>query len=517
MAPKQNRSTAARHRSRNRAVPSSRPRSQRRASRRSSRVSRRGTPALRGGVRFAPEDDTALREAVNLMKTNRPTALTLYGPLRTWDTSRVVDFSEVFESFTFEDQQPGGDDDITGWDTSAATAMKGMFRRCQNFDQALRFDTSNVTSMMEMFDHCFRFNQPVDFDTVAVTNMDQMFFYCLNFNQPVNFVTPSLTTTFCMFMCCEKFNQPVNLNTASVRVMSSMFERCSAFNQPLNFNTQNVTRYDSMFEDCSAFNQPLNRWFHRPTRSEDALDDMVIGCVSFQSPVFAMSVVEYDQSGLDRTPLGRLPLMIDALEDADRVAARDQGNQSNLDEQGRLIKQGSVAAATQARTVNRNMPSHLMDSSRDLDLEQAWTPTAGRQKTEQEKREGERDLLRTRVEHLRARIEGIEGTVIRRRQALAANKADLKQRFDTLLETVRHRAQQQPPGPGQTEQERIKLAELAAALTDNNTKDQALLKESAPLRIRLEITEREAERAERAAGAGAGADNGPPAKRARHF
>jgi hypothetical protein len=64
---------------------------------------------------------------------------------------------------------------------------------------------------------------------------------------------------------------------------------------------------------------------------------MFEGCVSFQGPVFQMSVFEYDRSGLYHTPLGQSKVMQKALEGARNVA--------NPVTQGRIITQASIEAA----------------------------------------------------------------------------------------------------------------------------------------------------------------------------
>ena len=349
MAPKQKRSSA-RRRSRARAGPGSR------APRRSSRVSRRGTPALRGGFREVSQeiyrlyhyDDVtiALREAVTLMREDRLTALTRFGPLRTWDTSLVPCFKDVFENFAFEDQRPGGDDDITGWNTQAAITMSNMFGGCYNFNQPLEFDTRNVTDMTDMFQGCSNFNQPLEFDTRNVTDMKAMFSGCYNFNQPLEFDTLNVTDMADMFAGCSNFNQPLNFNdTRAVTNMSDMFYGCAAFNQPLNFDTSAVTDMSFMFFGCTAFNQPLNAFTHVPeVINTDMLRRMFLGCDHFQGPVFPMSLSEVTDSGLLETPLGQSDLMQETIQVASRVF-RAGSVASRVRRQGRLIAQGSVAAA----------------------------------------------------------------------------------------------------------------------------------------------------------------------------
>ena len=310
---KQNKLTTQRQ-AHDRAVPRSRPSP--RTSRHRKRLLRQG--ALRGGVYFIPE--TTLLEAITLMKTDRPTALIRFGPLRTWDTSRVQNFSKVFSSFTFMDQQVGGDDNISGWDTTGATDMSEMFFNCQNFNQALDFQTSNVITMARMFKGCIKFNQPVNFVTEAVmdmsemfnmanfhvneeipffykyqsafnqaltfqsnrvTNMNNMFRGCIALNQPINLITNTVTHMNFMFKGCRAFNQPVTFVTDSVTDMTAMFSGCSAFNQPVTFVTQAVTSMTAMFSGCSAFNQPVTF----VTQAVTSMTAMFLECRAFNQPI----------------------------------------------------------------------------------------------------------------------------------------------------------------------------------------------------------------------------------------
>lgn len=248
------------------------------------------------------------------MTANRSLALARYGPLREWNTERVQNFDRALAGYMFRSQGAGEDDDITGWNTSAATVMSDMFDGCGSFNQPLRFDTHNVRWMDAMFRGCTAFNQPLMFDTRAVINMQTMFAFCARFNQPVHFDTRAVTS------------------------MWAMFTYCTAFNQPLAFDTHNVDM-NAMFANCTAFNQPLHKWHHQPSL-EGRLSQIVgmfENCRSFKSPVFAMSVFEYDASRLRTTPLGQSAVMEEALRRAERV--------NDPAEQGRIILLASLRAA----------------------------------------------------------------------------------------------------------------------------------------------------------------------------
>jgi hypothetical protein len=250
------------------------------------------------------------------MNGNRPAALARYGPLREWNTENLQNFDRALAGYMFRGGQGAGeDDDITGWNTSAATVMSDMFDGCRTFNQLLRFDTHNVRRMDAMFRGCTAFNQPLIFDTRAVTSMRTMFAFCATFNQPVHFDTHAVTS------------------------MWSMFVYCTAFNQPLAFDTHNVEMMGDMFANCTAFNQPLHKWHHQPSvRGRlSQIIGMFKNCRSFNSPVFAMSVNDYDASRLGTTPLGQSAVMEEALRRAERV--------NDPAEQGRIILLASLRAA----------------------------------------------------------------------------------------------------------------------------------------------------------------------------
>lgn len=268
--------------------------------------------------RFRPADSESLRTAVIDMTENRVEALEAYGALRTWDTQDVISFDRAFCGYPFDgDQGADADDDITGWDTSAAQSMNSMFNGCTTF------------------------NQPLDFNTVAVVDMRGM------------------------FSGCTAFNQRIFFNTASVRNMEGMFSGCAAFNQPLGFNTRALVGMRGMFQGCTAFNQPLHQWIHQPEFYTGNIQYMFQGCASFQSAVFTMTLNEYWASGLRETPLGQSEVMTKKL--ARWISNYRRANQLDDDaalvEEGRAIRDLSREAACAARM--RAAPDNGYRANRD--------------------------------------------------------------------------------------------------------------------------------------------------------
>ena len=66
-------------------------------------------------------DNNKLRNAVHLWTYNKSIALSRFGHISTWNTSRVTDMSYLFW------RNAGFNDDISSWDTSNVTNMIEMF------------------------------------------------------------------------------------------------------------------------------------------------------------------------------------------------------------------------------------------------------------------------------------------------------------------------------------------------------------------------------------------------------
>ena len=122
-------------------------------------------------VFYPMKDSDELREAVTLWLRDESKAITKYGYIRLWDTSKVTDMSYMFyDAKEFNE-------DISLWDTSNVTDMSYMFQ-CTNFNQDIGvWDTSNVTNVSWMFHDAYNFNQDIGrWDTSKVTNMSMMFY-----------------------------------------------------------------------------------------------------------------------------------------------------------------------------------------------------------------------------------------------------------------------------------------------------------------------------------------------------
>ena len=150
------------------------------------------------------------------------------------DTSEITDMSHIFTNSKFNDiHSTNGiglhNGDISNWDVSNVTDMRGMFAFAEKFNRPLnKWDVSNVTNMDGMFTCTRKFDQALNNWNVSnVTNMHGMFEYALKFNQILN-----------------------SWNVSNVTNMSEMFFG-TPFNQALdNWNVSNVTSMSRMFEDA---------------------------------------------------------------------------------------------------------------------------------------------------------------------------------------------------------------------------------------------------------------------------
>ena len=172
-----------------------------------------------------------------------------------------------FETFTsgelvFQDNEKLVSD-ITNWDTSRVTTMKGMFSYTSNFNQDItNWDTSNVTNMEDMFLSCYDFSINLfGLDVSKVTNTNHMFYKCFKFNGTVPAFGPLLQSAIRMFYDCTIFNQPLShLDVSGLQNANSMFLACTTFNQDISGWRPQITNANSMFNYTPFFNSDLNDW-----------------------------------------------------------------------------------------------------------------------------------------------------------------------------------------------------------------------------------------------------------------
>ena len=157
------------------------------------------------------------------------------------DISKVIDMSSMFRRASEFNH------DISGWDVSAVTNMKGMFDQT-NFNRDIgNWNVSSVESMQGMFANTTYFNQSISkWNVSAVNNMSNMFFYAEKFNQDIGgWDVSKVTSMQNMFFYAEKFNQDIgDWDVSAVTNMEGMFDR----------SVLSVVNYDSLLSGWSDIN-----------------------------------------------------------------------------------------------------------------------------------------------------------------------------------------------------------------------------------------------------------------------
>ena len=155
--------------------------------------------------------------------------------------------------------------DVSGFDTSNVTSMRGMFASCSNLTSITgldSFDTSKVTNMYAMFSECEALTS-IDvssFNTSNVANMSFMFFQCNaleSITELNHFDTSNVTTLKQMFYCCYALTSIdlSSFDTSKVTDMASIFYACHnliTIYASDSFVTTSVTSSTNMFASCST-------------------------------------------------------------------------------------------------------------------------------------------------------------------------------------------------------------------------------------------------------------------------
>lgn len=203
-----------------------------------------------------------------------------------WDTSRVTDCSYLFfepthdleEDWILFESAEIFNVDISRWDTSSCTSMKGMFSGAVNFNQDLSmFNTQWVTDMSQMFENAHAFDQDLrTFNTHRVTDMSRMFQYASEFaGRGLETWDVSRVESFhAMFSYASSFEgQGVDRwNVSAASDFSSMFEGATVFNEDIgDWTLRKDVDVRNMFHNAKSFRQALC-WDLNTTQKLDLLD-----------------------------------------------------------------------------------------------------------------------------------------------------------------------------------------------------------------------------------------------------
>lgn len=198
----------------------------------------------------------------NIYFSNGQIIREIKGRISHWDTSNVIDMSEMFYEYSKEIP------DISSWDVSSVSNMRMMFFN-SNFNGTIdEWDTRSVLSFERMFEKS-SFDKPIgSWNTESAENMEAMFAQS-NFNQDIsNWDVSKVIHMAYMFANNNKFDQPIgNWNVGKVKNMSGMFQSWpydsrpnSIFNQDISgWDTSSVLDMSGMFYN-SVFNQPIGNW-----------------------------------------------------------------------------------------------------------------------------------------------------------------------------------------------------------------------------------------------------------------
>ena len=215
--------------------------------------------------------DDNIQQAVTLWLENKSKAITQYGHISDWDTSKVTNMNNLIDNRFF-------DEDLSRWDTSIVTNMSDMFRDAMAFKSELNthvvtkddgtryiaWDTSKVVNMENMFNSATSFTSDLSsWNTSNVTNMSGMFRDALSFTSDLS-----------------------SWNTSKVYNMRNMFDAARSFTSDLNtrvvtkddgtrytaWDTINVTDMSGMFMDTiPAMEKP--EWYEDDEYDESVEDD----------------------------------------------------------------------------------------------------------------------------------------------------------------------------------------------------------------------------------------------------
>lgn len=202
--------------------------------------------------------DANIYAAVAMWLSNKTAALTTYGDISSWDTSRVTGMFYLFADSNFND-------DVSKWQTHSVTDMSGLFSQSTSFNRDLsKWDTSRVSNLSQMFSQAYSFNGDVSkWKTSRVTDMTAMFQLATSFNQDVSkWDTSQVVSMAAMFQETPRFNCDLSgWSTCMVTYMDGMFFRSTSFNQVLCWDVSKTTSYyGEVGSPSEMFNGSKGSW-----------------------------------------------------------------------------------------------------------------------------------------------------------------------------------------------------------------------------------------------------------------
>ncbi len=155
-----------------------------------------------------------------------------FSPLASSCTSGVSDLSLLFVG------QGEFNEDISSWDVSSVTNLRGTFNQATSFNADLSaWDVGNVTDMLGLFQSARAFSADISaWNTASVTSMHTAFNAATAFNADISaWNVSSVTSMVGMFSGADRFNASIGgWDVRNVEAMENMFSETKAFNQDLS-------------------------------------------------------------------------------------------------------------------------------------------------------------------------------------------------------------------------------------------------------------------------------------------
>lgn len=182
-----------------------------------------------------------------------------YSGLDLWDTSNVVDMSELCMNTTQFNH------DLSKWNVGNVVTFENAFANAQKFNSAITgWNTAKVKSMKNMFLNAVAFNQAIgNWNTARVTDFSYMFKGAVLFNGNIgNWNTSSGSDFTSMFEGASVFNIDIGRwDMGGAIRLTAMFKNAIAFNGSIiNWNVSNAVYMDEMFYNATAFNRAIGMW-----------------------------------------------------------------------------------------------------------------------------------------------------------------------------------------------------------------------------------------------------------------
>ena len=256
----------------------------------------RRTPILVNGewvrhYRHTPLNDVSIRRAVEALVDPGQAAAVVaeYGPVAEWDTSKVKNFSRLFDVsgspniIYFNADLSGWDvgkvkdmkcmfqgatsftSDLSKWNVGKATNMDSMFVGATSFTSDLsRWNVGKVERMQNMFLYATSFTSDLSkWDVGNVKDMERMFNNATSFTSDLSkWDVGNVKTMAFMFRNATSFTSDLSRwNVGKVEIMQHMFQGATSFTSDLSkWNVGKATNMDSMFQGATSFTSDLSKW-----------------------------------------------------------------------------------------------------------------------------------------------------------------------------------------------------------------------------------------------------------------